>query len=164
MNKTPIDPREQELATIARKDHMAVPRRDCYLVLIQLANDHWWCPICDPYKRRLLPVRAHRICDQTQMDRLYESTAQGVGTEMKKLIGKFGIIPKGGCKCERRANLMNLNGIEWCERNAELIVDWLAEEAERRGFPFLRLAGRTLLRIAIRRAKKQWRLLERVKL
>jgi hypothetical protein len=43
----------------------------------------------------------------------------------------------------------------WCESNLETICDWLQEEATKRNLPFLRMAGKILVRKAIRNARKK---------
>lgn len=48
--------------------------------------------------------------------------------------------------------MMDANGPAWCKANADTIVGWLREEAERRGMPFSETAARLLLWLAIRRA------------
>jgi len=81
--------------------------------------------------------------------------SNGPGTELKRLLKRFGIAATEGCNCTSRAALMDRNGIDWCEANIEKIVDWLQEEATRRKLPFVRLAGKTLVRLAIRAARKK---------
>lgn len=78
----------------------------------------------------------------------------GPGTELKKLLSKIGITASPGCSCNKRAETMNRHGTEWCENNIETICDWLQEEATKRKLPFVRLAGKALIHLAIRRAKK----------
>ena len=85
----------------------------------------------------------------------------GPGTELKKLLGRFG-IRAGDCRCNRRALLMDQEGPDWCEANIELIVDWLAEAAAARKLPFARLAGRILVRTAVRAARQRVRAVARM--
>ena len=49
---------------------------------------------------------------------------------------------------------MDKKGIEWCEENQKIILDWLEEEAKRRRLPFLRFGAKKILNLAISRAKK----------
>ncbi|MCK9571489.1 hypothetical protein M0R72_21245 [Candidatus Pacearchaeota archaeon] len=77
----------------------------------------------------------------------------GVGTELSKLLAKWHIRASEGCKCKSRALEMDRRGIEWCEKNIELIVDWLEEEATKRHLPFVRSLGKSLVNKAIRNAK-----------
>ena len=83
-----------------------------------------------------------------------ETPAEGVGTELKKLLSRIGITSTAGCSCNARASLMNENGIEWCEANIDQIVSWLREEATNRGLPFFDIAGKMIVKLAIKRAKK----------
>jgi len=80
--------------------------------------------------------------------------ASGPGTELKSLLSKVGITSTAGCSCNAKAKTMDEKGIVWCEENVETICDWLQEEATKRKLPFVRLAGKALIHMAIRRAKK----------
>jgi len=79
----------------------------------------------------------------------------GAGTELKKLLARFGIVSHPNCQCAQRAREMDSNGIVWCEEYIEEIADWLEEEAHRRGWPFIRVAARILIRRAIKNAKRK---------
>jgi hypothetical protein len=79
---------------------------------------------------------------------------KGPGTELKKLLSRIGITPKAGCKCLARAIEMDVRGCDWCEASIDTIVGWLREEAENRRLPFIDAAGRMLVRLAIRNARK----------
>ena len=78
----------------------------------------------------------------------------GPGTELKKLLSSVGITATPNCSCNARAADMDRNGVEWCESNIDTIVGWLREEAEKRGLPFVDLAGRLLVRRAIKNARR----------
>jgi len=78
----------------------------------------------------------------------------GPGTELKKLLATVGITATPNCSCNARAAEMDRQGSEWCESNLDTIVGWLREEAEKRGLPFLDVAGRLLVRRAIRNARR----------
>jgi len=82
-----------------------------------------------------------------------EPPAYGPGTEMKKLLKAVGITATPNCSCNARARQMDVWGCDECERRLEEIVDWLGEEAARRKLPYLRAAGRQLVKLAIRRAR-----------
>jgi hypothetical protein len=84
----------------------------------------------------------------------YSPPQGGVGTELKALLSKIGIKSSPTCSCNKRAKIMDENGIEWCEQNVKTICDWLAEESAKRKLPFVRLAGKAIINMAIRRAKK----------
>jgi hypothetical protein len=78
----------------------------------------------------------------------------GPGTELKKLLAKVGITAAPDCACNARAAEMDRQGVEWCEANIDTIVGWLREQAAARGLPFLDVAGRMLVRRAIRNARR----------
>ena len=78
----------------------------------------------------------------------------GPGTELKALLSKIGIRSSPTCSCNKRAKTMDEKGIAWCEQNVETICDWLAEESAKRKLPFLRAAGKVIINMAIKRAKK----------
>lgn len=81
-------------------------------------------------------------------------TPGGPGAELKKLLSRLGFSSNPGCACNKRARVMDARGIPWCEQNVELICDWLQEESTKRKLPFVRVAGKALIHLAIRRAKK----------
>ena len=87
-----------------------------------------------------------------------EDIGHGPGTELKALLKRVGIVASPGCSCNTRAKLMDANELKepgWCEANLETICDWLQEEATKRKLPFLRMAGKILVRKAIRNARKK---------
>lgn len=107
------------------------------------------CPACghQAVRRTISGVLLHTCA----------GTPGGAGTELKSLLGWFGMKPTPGCKCERRARLMDTKGCDWCEQNLAEIVGWLQEEHGRQGIslPFVALAAEQLVKLAIRRARKK---------
>lgn len=79
----------------------------------------------------------------------------GPGTELKALLKTIGIVANPNCSCNKRAKIMDEKGCDWCEENIDQIDDWLAEESKKRSLPYLSIAGKTLIRLAIRRARKK---------
>jgi hypothetical protein len=79
----------------------------------------------------------------------------GPGTELKSLLRNIGIVASPTCSCNKRAKVMDEKGCDWCEEHIDEIDGWLAEEAKKRKLPYLSLAGKTLIRLAIRRARKK---------
>jgi hypothetical protein len=82
----------------------------------------------------------------------------GPGTELRALLSMIGITSSPDCQCNQRARFMDeieLKEPGWCESNLETICDWLQEEATKRNLPFLRMAGKILVRKAIRNARKK---------
>ena len=94
-----------------------------------------------------------------RVTRIQEPPAQvsnGPGTELSKLLKRFGIEPTPTCRCRAKAQEMDAWGPDECarpERIAEVVAVMRAE-AEARGLPFLDLAGRVLVRRAISNARR----------
>jgi hypothetical protein len=113
-----------------------------------------------------LSFKSRKIATERYLKRLRERpspTAAAVsagprclaGTALSALLKKFGINPdEKGCKCRLHAAHMDAAGCDWCEQNIETIVGWLREEATKRGLPFVDVAGRLLVRRAIRNARR----------
>jgi hypothetical protein len=77
------------------------------------------------------------------------------GTELKGLLKRVGITATPNCSCNHRAAHMDNMGCQWVKENVETVVDWLGEEAQKRGLPFVRMAGRGLVTLAIRLAERK---------
>jgi len=80
----------------------------------------------------------------------------GPGTELSKLLKRFGIEPTPTCACRAKAAQMDAWGPDEAskpERIAEVVAVMRAE-AEARGLPFIDLAGRLLVRRAIQNARR----------
>jgi hypothetical protein len=82
--------------------------------------------------------------------------ASGPGTELSKLLKRFGIEPTPTCQCRAKAAEMDAWGADECEKpeRIEEVVTVMRQEAEARGLPFLDVAGRLLVRRAIRNARR----------
>ena len=82
--------------------------------------------------------------------------ASGPGTELSKLLKRLGIEPTPTCACRAKAAEMDAWGPDECERPERIaeVVAVMRAEAEARGLPFLDVAGRLLVRRAIRNARK----------
>lgn len=80
----------------------------------------------------------------------------GPGTELKKLLAGWPlrITYTPDCPCRSHAAQMDAWGCDECERRIDEIVGWLREEAHKRGLPFVDVAGRMLVRRAIRNARR----------
>lgn len=82
----------------------------------------------------------------------------GPGTELKELLRFLGFTASPTCSCNARARAMDENELRepgWCERNIETILDWLKEQADARGLPFIRVGARILVKRAISQAKRK---------
>lgn len=79
---------------------------------------------------------------------------RGPGTELKALLAKLGIHASPTCKCNAMAARMDAWG-EASLGHIEEIVDVMEETARKRGLPFLRTAGRILVRRAVSNASRK---------
>jgi hypothetical protein len=94
------------------------------------------------------------VRDRVRVMRAPKAAGGGPGAELKKLLKLVGITASPNCSCNARAATMDVNGCDWCEANIDTIVGWLREEATKRTLPFVDMAGRLLVRRAIRNARK----------
>jgi hypothetical protein len=81
---------------------------------------------------------------------------RGPGSELSKLLKRLGIEPKPTCTCRAKAAQMDAWGPDECSRPERIdeVVAVMRAEAEARGLPFLDVAGRMLVRRAIRNARR----------
>jgi len=80
----------------------------------------------------------------------------GPGTELSKLLKRFGIEPTPTCACRAKAAQMDAWGPDECSRPERIdeVVAVMRAEAEARGLPFLDIAGRLLVKRAIANARR----------
>lgn len=80
----------------------------------------------------------------------------GPGTELSKLLKRFGIEPTPTCQCRAKAAEMDAWGPDECSKpeRIEEVVAVMREEAAARGLPFLDAVGRLLVRRAIKNARR----------
>lgn len=78
----------------------------------------------------------------------------GPGTELHKILKKLGLSPVEGCKCKGRARKMDEWGPDICEDRINEIVGWMEEEAKKRKKWFVRWPAKTIVLIAIKKARK----------
>lgn len=78
----------------------------------------------------------------------------GAGTELSALFHAVGIRPNENCGCRKMAQLMDLNGLAWCEANLDHIVQHIKSEAAKRNLAYLAsFAARPTVHLAIARAR-----------
>ena len=80
----------------------------------------------------------------------------GPGTELSKLLKRFGIEPTPTCSCRAKAAEMDAWGPDEASKPERIdeVVAVMRAEAEARGLPFLDIAGRLLVRRAIQNARR----------
>jgi hypothetical protein len=70
------------------------------------------------------------------------------------MLKRIGITSSPTCRCNARARDMDTKGLQWCRDNIDTISGWLNEEATKRKLPYVEMAGKTLIRLAIRTAER----------
>jgi len=85
-----------------------------------------------------------------------EMPLHGPGTELSKLLKRFGIEPTPTCACRAKQQEMDLWGCDECERPERIdeVIAVMRAEATARGLPFIDAAGRFLIKRAIKTARK----------
>lgn len=111
-----------------------------------------WCKCrhCPNRAKAQHPERVIANCRSGEPD---YPTDKGVGTELHKIIGWFGIKEIEECQCKRRVLAMNQRGPDWCEANIDTIVGWLRESAKKRKLLFVEAIAKKLVGIAIKRTR-----------
>ena len=71
---------------------------------------------------------------------------------------KLGLAPVEGCKCKGRARKMDEWGPDICEDRINEIVGWMEEEARKRKKWFVRWPAKTVVLLAIKKARKAQKL------
>ena len=82
--------------------------------------------------------------------------SHGPGTELSKMLKRLGINPTPTCQCRAMSQKMDAWGCDECERPERIaeVVAVMRAEATARGLPFIDIAGRMLVRRAIRNARR----------
>jgi len=83
--------------------------------------------------------------------------AGGPGTELSRLLHKFGISPTPTCSCRAKAAEMDRWGCDEAAKPERIdeVVAVMRAEAAARGLPFLDAVGRMLVRRAIANARRE---------
>jgi len=121
--------------------------------------DGWLCPACGRLVRSQSAVRPLAICGAAKQPGDHApplpAPAHGPGTELSRLLERFGIEPTPTCKCRAKAAQMDAWGADECGKPARVdeVVAVMREEAAKRGLPFIDSVGRLLVRRAISRAR-----------
>jgi hypothetical protein len=127
-----------------------------------ICDSRRWCTVCrrEPEFRRqfsLPEVCPYGVTVESAPDQKPVYPAErirrpgGPGTELAKLLARFGFAERPGCKCKSTAAKMDAWGPEECSKpgRIEEVLAVMAEEAKKRGLPFVPAVGRLLIRRAI---------------
>ena len=102
-------------------------------------------------------VQTYRRCVGSAYQQQPPATpTHGPGAELSKLLKRIGINPTPTCQCRAKAQQMDQWGCDEASKPERIdeVVAVMRAEAEARGLPFLDVAGRMLVRRAIRNARK----------
>jgi hypothetical protein len=85
------------------------------------------------------------------------NVAGGPGTELSRLLKRFGIAPTPTCSCRAKAAEMDRWGCDEAAKPERIdeVVAVMRAEAVARGLPFLDVAGKLLVRRAIANARRE---------
>jgi len=108
------------------------------------------CTVCGVYDAFCGSIRECPAAIEQEV-----APSKGPGTELSKLLKRFGIEPTPTCACRAKAAEMDAWGPDECEKPERIteVVAVMRAEAEARGLPFLDVAGRLLVRRAIANAR-----------
>jgi hypothetical protein len=79
----------------------------------------------------------------------------GPGTVLRKLLARLHITIGPDCSCLERLELMNNNGLAWCEENMTTLLLWLKDEASNRKLIFLTLPAKIVVQRALKIARRR---------
>jgi hypothetical protein len=125
---------------------------DCVFRITELGSCK--CTVCG-VDVQCVSCSCHRNCDGFQPETPAQPT-HGPGTELSKLLKRFGIEPTPTCSCRAKAAQMDAWGPDECSKPERIdeVIAVMRAEAEARGLPFLDVAGRLLVRRAIANARR----------
>jgi hypothetical protein len=117
---------------------------------------------CSRCGARVSSTSVRRNCGQFAIPEFsvsvtYGKPASGPGTELSRLLHKFGISPTPTCSCRAKAAEMDRWGCDEAAKPERIdeVVAVMRAEAAARGLPFLDVAGRVLVRRAIANARRE---------
>jgi hypothetical protein len=110
-------------------------------------GDEWTVDVDHPAFPRI-----SRLADSPPL-----TPASGPGTELSKLLKRFGISPTPTCSCRAKAAEMDRWGCDEAAKPERIdeVVAVMRSEAAARGLPFLDAAGKLLVRRAIANARRE---------
>lgn len=107
-------------------------------------------------KKRDEKGRLHVDTDHKSYPKKKKVVAGGVGTELSRLLKKFGISAKEeGCSCRHKSKLMDKRGVLWCENHVGEIMGYMRDNARKMKIPFFAMPAKMLIRQAIKNAKRK---------
>lgn len=104
--------------------------------------------VCEPRRQ---------ICEQKYDPA--KDTGTGVGSQLSRILHRFGINPKPGCSCHELRRRMNELGPDGCESELDSLAEELRRQAVKRGWLFSSStvtlgAAKRVIQFAIWRARR----------
>ena len=154
----PLNGRMVLVARPGRSDHELLPQLRLQHRK-ELEGEDWAEAAADHRCELIDNVWLHVDRGSTGPDQVREAVVSalsgaGPGTQLRRLLRGIGITSTPNCSCNKRSKIMDEQGCDWCEENIDTISGWLAEESKKRKLPYMHAAGKLLIRLAIRRARK----------
>jgi hypothetical protein len=124
-------------------------------------NDNWICKDCGRKAKfnpeKYMPIAKCRIPENYKYNYSYIGNVKikGVGDTLSSIIKQMGFGYPAISKTRARITKMNKLGIEWCENHQNIILQWIRDECILQGIQFLELPAKSIIRLAIRKAKNQ---------
>lgn len=124
-------------------------------------NNQWICLKCGRKapveKEQYMPSAKCRIPEYYHLtsNYIYNEKMKGVGDTLSVIIKKMGHNYQPISKARSKITFLNKMGIDWCDKHQNIILEWLREECTTQRIPFLELVAKSIIRLAIRKAKNQ---------
>ena len=109
------------------------------------------------YKKGTIPTAKCRLPEDYKFRSgyLHGKKLMGVGDTLSNIISKMGYGYSPISRARAKITYLNKKGIDWCEQNQDVILIWLKEECVANRIQFLDLIGKSIIRLAIKKAKTQ---------
>ena len=122
-------------------------------------NEKWICLKCGRQtpmsKDNYMPSAKCRIPEHYRISSgyIYNERIKGVGDSLSEIIKKIGYNYSPVSRARSKITYLNKKGIDWCEANQKIILYWIKEECVHYNIQYLELLAKSILRLAIRKAK-----------
>lgn len=113
------------------------------------------CGRNETYKKNHIPTAKCRVSDnyKFQSGYIHNKKLKGVGDALSGIIKQMGYGYSPISKARAKITYLNKKGIDWCEANQKIILYWIKEECVHYNIQYLELLAKSILRLAIRKAK-----------
>lgn len=128
-----------------------------------LRNEKEW--ICEKCGRRVtryksenfMPTAKCRIPDNYHMKSGYIGNKKivGVGDYLARIFKQLGYSYRAVSSARAKINKLNSLGIDWCDQHQDIILLWIKDECLKQQVHFYSRPIRSIIRLAILKAKNQ---------